>query len=503
MEERDFLEEELLAAFLTNRAALAKALAEKITPDLFQDPANRLLAQAVWRSYISGRPFPPTKEDLLETLKSLAEAAGASGQDWPALLATVNRRNAPLGPQLAVSLDLLKARYHLGLLGSARTEIDKFLADLEKKEKIDAARFCRRLISQLGRIAWPTGQVSSLEEEMTKFYQQAGQASPTGQVLKLGPNFPLLEQALGGGLRPGSTYLLLSSPQRGKTTLALGLSQGLAETARVPVLYVSWTEKASELVLNLLARESRLERQALAAAGPIQPDSPLGRQLLKAEERLGPWASHLHFVEADETTDLAKIELTARYLEEKFSARPVLIIDSLANLPGPGSAAEDDRLEQSAQALQQLARRWQIPIVILAGLNRQGCQADQKDSPAPPTSYDLEGPVEILYGCDSVLLLRKNWPLTKSLLEKTTSRGPGFRPGAPSSAEVVELVLEKNRFGRIGKSLVQFLYLPTKNLLLETAEAGAEIKKSEAETQLLSQLTVFLKKLGEEEGRTA
>lgn len=497
-EEKDFLEEEILAAWLQNQTALAKALEEKVTPVFFSDPANRLLAQLLWQSYAAGKDYPPKKADLLDSLQKQAAPAGlAKASGWPDHLEAIGRRTVPIGPRLAVALDLLKARRHLSLLKDISRQITEFLEDDQKKEKTEAPRFSRDLINQLVEVAWPTARLSSLEEEMTKFYHAAEQGSVRSRPLTLDPPFPLLNGVL-GGIKPGDCYLLLSAPQRGKTTLALSLAQALATNAKTPVLYVSWSQPATDLVLNLLVKESRIERQNLIA-GPISPDSAAGKKLLKAEEKLGPWAEHLYFIEADDTTDLSEVELALRFLREKFPSGPaVLFLDALPDIPWPKTSPEEERLLSVTHAVQQLARHWELPVVLLSSLNRQGCQADQKDSPVQPSIYDLEGPVEMIYSCAECLLLRKNWPLTRVLQDKLSQKTGPARALPSPAVEVLELSLEKNRSGKVGRSSVQFLYAPAKNLFLEAAETG-EAKKTEAETQLSPQISVFLKKLAAEE----
>jgi replicative DNA helicase len=62
--------------------------------------------------------------------------------------------------------------------------------------------------------------------------------SPENDVRIWPTGFPLLDDALGGGLRAGTLDLLAGAQGEGKTTFALQVARGCARTGR-PVLFCS------------------------------------------------------------------------------------------------------------------------------------------------------------------------------------------------------------------------------------------------------------------------
>jgi len=160
-------------------------------------------------------------------------------------------------------------------------------------------------------------------------------------VARLHTGFAELDRVLGGGLVPGSLVLVGGDPGIGKSTLLLQTAEALAQ--RESVLYVSAEESAQQVKL----RWSRLG----------SPGSGDGPQLL-AE------------------TDLEQV------LQELESLRPaVAVIDSIQALhdaelaSAPGSVAQ---VRECAAALQRLAKRLDIALLLVGHVTKEGMLAGPK-----------------------------------------------------------------------------------------------------------------------------
>ena len=160
-------------------------------------------------------------------------------------------------------------------------------------------------------------------------------------VARLHTGFAELDRVLGGGLVPGSLVLVGGDPGVGKSTLLLQTAEALAQ--RESVLYVSAEESAQQVKL----RWSRLG----------SPGSGDGPQLL-AE------------------TDLEQV------LQELESLRPaVAVIDSIQALhdaelaSAPGSVAQ---VRECAAALQRLAKRLDIALLLVGHVTKEGMLAGPK-----------------------------------------------------------------------------------------------------------------------------
>ncbi len=160
-------------------------------------------------------------------------------------------------------------------------------------------------------------------------------------VQRLHSGFAELDRVLGGGLVPGSLVLVGGDPGIGKSTLLLQTAEAMAR--RESVLYVSAEESAQQVKL-------RWRRLGSDAAGD-------GPQLL-AE------------------TDLEQV------LQELEALRPaVAIIDSIQALhdadlaSAPGSVAQ---VRECAAALQRLAKRLDIALLLVGHVTKEGMLAGPK-----------------------------------------------------------------------------------------------------------------------------
>jgi len=169
---------------------------------------------------------------------------------------------------------------------------------------------------------------------------QAITAEGDAPLPRLATGFAELDRVLGGGLVPGSLVLVGGDPGIGKSTLLLQTAAALAR--QVCVLYVSAEESAQQV---------RLRWRRLLPGDSAEP------QLL-AE------------------TDLEEV------LRELEALRPaVAIIDSIQALhdadlaSAPGSVAQ---VREGAAALQRLAKRLDIALLLVGHVTKEGMLAGPK-----------------------------------------------------------------------------------------------------------------------------
>jgi DNA repair protein RadA/Sms len=148
-----------------------------------------------------------------------------------------------------------------------------------------------------------------------------------------------VDQVLGGGIVPGSVMLLSGDPGIGKSTLVLQIAARLA--ASVPVLYVSGEESTSQIKLRA--------------------------------DRLGV---------ADSSLDLlAETGIDQIIATIENSQYQLVIIDSIQTMALEaltGSPGTVGQITASAQALQSLAKRLGISMLIIGHVTKEGNIAGPK-----------------------------------------------------------------------------------------------------------------------------
>jgi len=164
--------------------------------------------------------------------------------------------------------------------------------------------------------------------------------APDGDEERISTGIEELDRVLGGGIVPGSVVLIGGEPGIGKSTLILHLLASVAEKKR-KVLYVSGEESARQIKM----RARRLDA--------IHPD-----------------------------TFLATENSVERILAMAKAMRPALLaVDSIQTLTcseiasSPGSVTQ---VRESAYKLLELAKKEDIPVVLVGHVTKDGAIAGPK-----------------------------------------------------------------------------------------------------------------------------
>jgi DNA repair protein RadA/Sms len=169
---------------------------------------------------------------------------------------------------------------------------------------------------------------------------QAITAEGDAPLPRLATGFAELDRVLGGGLVPGSLVLVGGDPGIGKSTLLLQTAAALAR--QVSVLYVSAEESAQQVRLRWrrLLPEASAEPQLLA-------ETDL-EEVLRELEALRPAVAIIDSIQALHDADLAS---------------------------APGSVAQ---VREGAAALQRLAKRLDIALLLVGHVTKEGMLAGPK-----------------------------------------------------------------------------------------------------------------------------
>jgi DNA repair protein RadA/Sms len=185
------------------------------------------------------------------------------------------------------------------------------------------------------------------------------QDQSTPPLTRLDTGFSELDRVLGGGLVPGALVLLGGDPGIGKSTLLLQMAQAMA--GHCSVLYVSAEESAQQVRLRwrrLVSPSLQVEPSPAADPLPDGPPAAEGGLQLLAE------------------TDLDRV------LEELEALRPaVAVVDSIQALHDPNLSSAPGTVAQvreCAAALQRLAKRHGVALVLVGHVTKEGVLAGPK-----------------------------------------------------------------------------------------------------------------------------
>jgi replicative DNA helicase len=259
--------------------------------------------------------------------------------------------------------------------------------------------------------------------ETTKPRDQVQRAVDFINALQSEPDFiPTHSPALNDlidGFHNGRLYLLAARTGIGKTAVSLNLAWGLRERAKVCFYSLEMTEK--EILGRLASLETQTPHSQIKQPATPATNEALARKFLPALEKSG-----LEIISPKQGLTMA--ELRADTLKKKAEGKlEVLVIDQFDKIKATGrlaSASEYEVMTKHSTQLKQLALELEVPLVLLAQINRDGSEA--------PSLKHLKGSGQLEQDADLVFLLD--------------------RKGDPSEPEVeLSFNVAKNRHGKTGK----------------------------------------------------
>lgn len=242
---------------------------------------------------------------------------------------------------------------------------------------------------------------------------------PPSQRKLRATELPNLDRLLSGGFEPGEFVLVGARPGIGKTALALQIARKTAENG-VPVLIDSREMRRTAVVRRLLVQLSGVRASDVKSG-----------QLVEAQWRSLEWAGgHLSTLPIHLTNARSVEEL--REVAGTVGALGLVVVDYLQLMrTAVGGESKRNSVEAVSEALKALAVDFDVPVLCLSSLRRL---ARAKDGVREkPDMSDLRESGALEHDGDIVMLLTREF-----------------------NSDVCELVLAKNRDGRVGKLDLRF-----------------------------------------------
>ncbi|MBP5641312.1 MAG: replicative DNA helicase [Victivallales bacterium] len=240
------------------------------------------------------------------------------------------------------------------------------------------------------------------------------------------------------GLKPGELFVIAARPSIGKTAFALNIATNiaLAPTNPVPVGIFSLEMPALQLILRMICSLSRTSLSEFRNNGQI--NSARWQEVMNAAQAI----SQSKFI-IDDTgaIDILELRAKARRMCSKYGVK-VIFIDylQLIHAQTKSNASRENEVSMISGSLKAMAKELNIPVVVLAQLNRQAEQGEK-----PKLSHLREsGAIE--QDADVVAILHRE-------REKQMEQKEGDNTGLPA-----EVIIAKNRNGGTGTQ--ELLFFP-------------------------------------------
>jgi replicative DNA helicase len=358
---------------------------------------------------------------------SVAEAIEREGKRAlvPYVLATARIENIATSPETYAGA----IRRHAQM--RTATDIGRSLmsgAAARDRDCIDAAI---RALMELGREEAQhefTGKQAS-----TNAYREIQAAFENGTKLRgITTGIDRLDGRLGGWHR-GDLNIVGARPSVGKTALLLNFARAALENGH-SVGLISAEQPAVQIGQRHLAMHGHLPADRLRSA---QLDEDQWSRLTRASVEM---ASSRYWIYDRSNPTMAEVARVARKWKHAHGME-LLLVDYIQRIRSDGNESSPrwERVGEVARSMKNLARDLDIPIIALAQVGRGVEQrSDQR-----PRMGDLADSSEIEKEADAILMVY---------------RDEVSRPNAGDvDAGVMELLLEKNRHGPVGRVKVAFL----------------------------------------------
>jgi replicative DNA helicase len=249
---------------------------------------------------------------------------------------------------------------------------------------------------------------------------------------------PKLDQMLNGWF-PG-LHVIAAGPGVGKTTLCLQFAWHAAQEG-LPVLYVSYENAASNLVLKLLCARAGL------SPGDVERGFADMDKLDAVAHDHAATLQRIHVIEGDSRLRIADVEAILR--ERAAGAVPGLVVFDYLQRAAHGLGYDQLRQNVSLMTgeLRELSMRLDCPLIAISSQNR--AQGDY-GSGGSGALDSLKESGDLEYGADTVSLLYT----------------PKDASAAPPAREI-ELKVAKNRFGATGA--MRLIFRPDTGIFREKA----------------------------------
>lgn len=202
---------------------------------------------------------------------------------------------------------------------------------------------------------------------------------------------------LTGGFQKSDLIIVAARPAMGKTAFALNIAQHAALHDGRTVVIFSLEMSARQLVMRMLCTEATVESQKIKE-GVIDPEDT--NRLLEVMEPMSKSGLYI-----DDTGGISVPEIRSKC--RRLKARrglDMVVIDYLQLMQSGGGRRSDSRTQEVSDMTRQLkllARELEVPVVLLAQLNR-GPETRQDHT---PMIADLRESGSIEQDADMVILL--------------------------------------------------------------------------------------------------
>ena len=274
-----------------------------------------------------------------------------------------------------------------------------------------------------------------IREVLVKTYEHLNllRDGPTEDALGIQTGFSELDSTL-IGLNKGNLIIVGARPGVGKTSFALNVATSVAKRTKKAVCIFSLEMSNEELVSRIISSEAMVDSQKLRK-GDLSVDD--WEKLAVASSLLSETDIYI-----DDTTGISLTSMKAKLRRVKNLG--LVIVDYLQLMQPERRSGDQNRVNQIGEisrGLKVIAKELGVPVIVLSQLAR----AAEKEKDRPPMLSDLRDSGSIEQDADMVIFLSRD-----------------YYGRDPEKANIVDVIVAKNRHGSTGTVTMSWLGQYTK-----------------------------------------
>ena len=388
-------EKSVLSLMATDPATyIGKSVSMGISESYFYLPAHKLIWNLFADRYSKNEPVDIVSiTQILEDRNQLISIGGHAG------LAEIYTYTTT-GGYFDHHMEILRDKYVLrSIIESSNNAVAKaFTEDEEVVSLLDSVE--TDVLSIRERIDKGKEETLSdiLDKAVTNFEQLIDRK---GQILGLSTGFEQLDFK-SNGLKPGDMFVVAARPSMGKTSFLINIIEHIALSLNMPTLMFSCEMPSVQIVERILFARANLRRSEIIARqnltkGEMQRFSQAVREVRNSKLIIDDTAS----------ISISELRAKARRIKRDQGKLGAIGVDYLQLMRSHTKQAQNSREREIAEissGLKALAKELEVPVIVLAQLNR-GPESRTGSSKGIPMMSDLRESGSIEQDADMVGLL--------------------------------------------------------------------------------------------------
>lgn len=426
---RHELEQAVLAACLLERDAFFK-VSDILNADSFTSAAHATIWKAVER--MAKQAVPIDLITLTNELKQLGQLDYIGGAPYVVEISSRVVSSA----NIEAHARILKQHHLRDLMRKAGERLLQEAGN-EEEDVFDSLKSAGDIFATITTEAY-AGSTLSAKVVAANFIKEAEEKrNRSEEVLGTPSGYKDLDAA--NLFLPGNLLVLAARPGMGKTALALCVALNAAKTGK-RVLFFSLEMSANQLFARLVSIESGLQGKYTQ-----DPKRLSGAQYERFTQTVEVIADLPIWIEETPGLSLQALKAKARKVAMQEGALDLVVVDYLQLMSGGKSErwkSQNDIVGGNSKGLKELAKSLTCPVLCLSQLSRA---VEARGGDKRPKLPDLRDSGAIEQDADAVLFLYR--PSYYKI---------DFDEDGRSTKGLAEIILAKNRHGKLGTELLKF-----------------------------------------------